>query len=83
MDIKDKLLQLIHPIAPEADLTSMDMGSNLREELDIDSVDWLNFVVSIDETFGVDIPESDYDQLTSLDSIIQYVSRSKGITRSG
>lgn len=74
MDTQAKLLKLLQPIAPEADMQSLSSDDNLREELDIDSVDWLNFIVSIDEEFGIDIPEADYDQLTTLDSIIRYLS---------
>lgn len=74
MDTQAKLRQLLRPIAPEIDMQSVNSDDNLREELDIDSVDWLNFIVSIDEEFGIDIPESDYDQLTTLNSIIRYLS---------
>lgn len=83
MEIREQILQLIRPIAPETDVQSLDTTNNLREELDIDSVDWLNLIVSIDETFGIDIPESDYEQLTSLDSIIRYVSRRKDVAKPG
>jgi len=83
MDIKNKVLQLIHPIAPEVDTQSLNGDDNLREELDIDSVDWLNLIVSIDEEFGIDIPESDYDQLTSLDSIVHYISERKDVPDPG
>jgi len=83
MDIKKKVLKLIHPIAPEVETQSLNGDDNLREELDIDSVDWLNLIVSIDEEFGIDIPESDYDQLTSLDSIVHYISERKDVPDPG
>ncbi len=74
MDTQAKLRQLLRLIAPEVDMQAVNSEDNLREELDIDSVDWLNFIVSIDEEFGIDIPEADYDQLTTLDSITHYLS---------
>ncbi|MEK6481835.1 phosphopantetheine-binding protein [Catalinimonas sp. 4WD22] len=75
--MKEKILQLLKKTAPEADLSSLDPKANLREELDIDSIDWLNLIVAIDEELGIDIPESDYDQLSSLDDLLQYLSRVK------
>jgi len=83
MDTQAKLRQLLRPIAPEVDMESVNSKDNLREELDIDSVDWLNFIVSIDEEFGIDIPEADYEQLTTLDSITRYVSNRKSTAKSG
>ncbi|MEO0332071.1 MAG: acyl carrier protein, partial [Bacteroidota bacterium] len=77
------LRQLLRPIAPEIDMQSVNSDDNLRGELDIDSVDWLNFIVSIDEEFGIDIPEADYDKLTTLDSITQYLSTHQNTAKPG
>ncbi|WPP49825.1 acyl carrier protein [Catalinimonas niigatensis] len=75
--MKEIILRLLKKTAPEADLKQLDSQANLREELDIDSIDWLNLIVAIDEELGIDIPESDYDQLTTLDDMIHYLSRMK------
>jgi acyl carrier protein len=47
---------------------------NLRDQLDLDSMDALNFVIGLHEGFGVDIPESDYAKLTTLDGIVAYLA---------
>ncbi|MDF9797857.1 acyl carrier protein [Catalinimonas alkaloidigena] len=75
--MKERILQLLKKTAPEVNLSELDPKAKLREELDIDSIDWLNLIVSIDEELGIDIPESDYDQLTTLDEMIHYLSRIK------
>jgi acyl carrier protein len=46
----------------------------LREQVDLDSMDWLNVIVGFHERFGVDIPEADYDKLTTLDAIVAYLA---------
>ncbi|TVP45946.1 MAG: acyl carrier protein [Gemmatimonadales bacterium] len=61
-------------IAPEVDLESIDPSANLREEADLDSVDALNLIVLLDENLGVEIPESDYDQITTLADMRRYLT---------
>jgi acyl carrier protein len=46
---------------------------SLRDQLDIDSMDFLNFVIGIDEATGLDIPERDYPQLATLDGCVEYL----------
>lgn len=60
-------------IAPEVDLDTIDPTAELREEADLDSVDALNLIVLLDEKLGVDIPESDYDRITTLEEMISYL----------
>lgn len=61
-------------IAPEADLDELPAGENLREELDIDSYDFLNFLIGLNDRLGVDIPEEDYEQLVTLEDIVRYLA---------
>lgn len=61
-------------IAPEADLDELPPEENLREEIDIDSYDFLNFLIGLNEELGVDIPEEDYELLISLDDIVRYLA---------
>ena len=56
----DVVLATLAQVVPEADLASLGPDAELRVEFDIDSMDFLNFVVGIDERTGVDIPERDY-----------------------
>ena len=52
--------------------------ANLRDTLDLDSVDFLNFVVGLHAALGVDIPEADYDKLASLDACVAYLAAQRG-----
>lgn len=72
-EIRETLLRLLAEMAPEADLASLDPAARIRDQIDIDSMDALNFLIGIDAALGVDIPESDYPRLSTLDAIIAYV----------
>jgi acyl carrier protein len=61
-------------IAPEIDPGSIAAGVDLREQLDIDSMDFLNFVTALHDRLGVEIPESDYARLATLDGAVAYLS---------
>lgn len=65
---------MIHEIAPEIDLEEVDREANLQDELDLDSVDFLNLIEMIYERTGLDIPESEYDKLSSINSAIAYLA---------
>lgn len=71
--IRDTLIQLLGSIAPEADFEALDANANLTETLDIDSFDFLNFLISLEGAMGVTVPEADYGRLVSLNDIVQYV----------
>jgi acyl carrier protein len=61
-------------IAPEVELADVDPTEDLREEIDLDSLDFLNLVEGIKERTGVDVPEDDYPQVRSLDGLVTYVA---------
>jgi acyl carrier protein len=63
-------------IAPEADLDTLGPNEPVRDALDIDSFDFLNFLIGLHEELGVEIPESDYGQLTTLAKMIGYLKES-------
>ena len=71
--IKDLVLRAIGEIAPEAELDDIDPDEELREQLDIDSMDFLNIVTVIHEETGIDIPEADYPKMASLNQCIGYL----------
>lgn len=73
-EIRETVLRVLRRIAPEADPAAISSGKNLREQLDIDSMDFLNFLVGVHEALGVDIPETEYPRLSSLDSIVAYLA---------
>ena len=70
--IKPLIRDILGGIAPEADLDAVSGDEDLREALDLDSMDFLNFVVALHERTGIDIPEADYPQLRTLDGAIAY-----------
>ena len=60
--------------APEADLASLKPDVYLREQLDLDSMDILNFVVGLHAALGVEIPEADYPRFATLDGGVEYLA---------
>lgn len=72
-EIRSAIAQSLRRVAPEADLDAVGAGEDLRESLDIDSFDFLNFLVALHEKLGVDIPESDYGKVRSLEALTAYL----------
>ena len=72
-EIKKIIETGLSQIAPEADFEELSPTENIREELDIDSFDFLNFLIGLDDKLGVEIPESDYEKLISMNDLIGYL----------
>jgi acyl carrier protein len=72
-DILEVLLEELGKIAPEIDLNSVDPTADLREALDIDSMDFLNFVTALHHRYDIELPEIDYPKLRTLDSAADYI----------
>jgi acyl carrier protein len=73
LDISAVLREELGNIAPEIDMNSVDPSADLREALDIDSMDFLNFITAIHHRLGVNIPEIDYPKLMTLDGAVSYL----------
>jgi acyl carrier protein len=73
-DLRTTVLRVLGDIAPEADLTSLKPDVAFREQLDLDSMDMLNFVVALHDALGIDIPEVDYPRLATLDGSVEYLA---------
>jgi acyl carrier protein len=73
-DIRRALIEALASVAPEGDYDRLKPDRPLREQLDIDSYDFLNVVVRLHEQLGVDIPEADYQRLATLDSAVAYLA---------
>jgi len=71
--IREMVLRLLGAIAPEDDLSTIDPGASLRDQLDIDSVDFLNFVIAIHSESGVEIPEADLPKLSTVNGCVAYL----------
>jgi len=73
-EIRLGVIAAIQAIAPEVDAGALDPARRLRDQVDLDSMDWLNVIVGFHERFGIEIPEADYAQLATLDAIVSYLS---------
>jgi acyl carrier protein len=73
-DIRKVLQEELNNIAPEIDLAGVDPAADLREALDIDSMDFMNLVAALHQRLGVDIPEIDYPKLFTLDGAAAYLA---------
>ena len=74
-EIRKTIIAGLSLIAPEADFDELLPTENIREELDIDSFDFLNFLIGLNDELGVDIPEDDYEKLVSMTDLIIYLSQ--------
>ena len=73
-EIKAAILEGLAKIAPESDPAEISPNENIRRALDIDSFDFLNFLIGLHEKLGVDIPEADYGKLNTLGEIVAYLA---------
>jgi acyl carrier protein len=73
-EIKAAVLRMLGQVAPEADLGALKPNLRLRDQLDIDSMDLLNFVIGLHKEFKVNIPEADYPKLATLDGCVEYLA---------
>ena len=71
-DIHKALLAGLGEIAPEVDLDRLDAERPLRQQVDLDSADWLNFLVAVHDRLGVDIPDADAGRLRTLEQLTGY-----------
>lgn len=73
-DIRAAVLEELGNIAPEIDLRTVAPSADVREALDIDSMDFLNFVTAIHHRLGIDVPETDYPKLVTIDGAVKYLA---------
>ena len=71
--VKDVLRRVVGEVAPEANLDAIAPDEPIREQLDLDSLDFLNVVIGIHEATGIDVPEIDYPRLATLDGCVAYL----------
>ena len=74
------VLGILRKIAPEIEPEAIDRARPLRHQVDLDSMDWLNFLVALHERLSVSIPETDYAQLVTLDNVLDYLLARLGPT---
>jgi acyl carrier protein len=73
-DILAITLTTLQSIAPEIEPDALRGNRPLRQQVDFDSMDWLNFLLGLNKKFGVEIPEADYAKLVTLDDVVTYVN---------
>jgi acyl carrier protein len=74
-EMRAVVLAELKRIAPELEESELKADRPLREQVDLDSMDWLNFLLALNERFKVEIPESDYKKLGTLDEVAAYLAR--------
>jgi acyl carrier protein len=73
--IEAMVLRALGSIAPEADLSRIKPDVPLRDQLDVDSMDFLNFVIGLHKELNVEIPEADYPKLATLNGCVDYLKK--------
>lgn len=66
----------LHKIAPDIEFDMVDIEEDLREEFDLDSMDFLHLVTALGKRFGIPIPESDYSRMSSITALCGYLDES-------
>ena len=72
-ELRAAVLGALARIAPEVDPATLRGDASLREQADLDSMDFLNLVIGLSESLGVDVPEVDYPKLATLDGCVAYL----------
>ena len=73
-EIRDAVLAALYSIAPDAEGEPLDAKRSFRDQLDIDSMDFLNFLVALRDAVGVEVPEADYAQVATLEGCVNYLA---------
>jgi len=81
LNIRTVVEEELNNIAPEVVIGTIDPAADLREALDIDSMDFLNFVTAIHHRLCIDIPELDYPKFTTLDGAVEYLKEKLGFKK--
>ena len=74
-EIKQIILDIIATVAPDADLSNLEHGVRLRDQLDMDSMDFLDIVMELRKRHKVEVPKEDYPELATLDGCVSYLER--------
>ena len=79
-EIRRTVVEALRRVAPEISPASIDARTNFRDQLDLDSMDFLNFVLAVHDRLGIEIPEADYPCLSTLDGAVTYLAGRLGHT---
>jgi acyl carrier protein len=73
-DIRRVILNILERIAPDEDLSNLDDARPFREQMELDSMDFLDIVMELRKQYRIQIPEADYPQLGTMDSTVAYLT---------
>jgi acyl carrier protein len=76
--LKATAFEILCAIAPEVEPGDIEPTQPLRNQVDLDSMDWLNFLIGLHQRLGVNIPEADYAKLVTLDNVLDYLQAKLG-----
>ena len=71
--LRQKMIEIIAEIAVDEDLSNLDDNIRLRDQLDLDSMDFLDIVMELKKRYKIEVPQEDYPQLATLKSCIEYL----------
>lgn len=72
-ELRQTVLGVLQEVAPEADLSRLTPDAPIRDQLDVDSIDFMRFLIGINEKLHVDVPEADYPKVATLNGLLQYL----------
>ena len=72
-EIREVVREALGNVAPEVDVGALDPAKDLRDQIDIDSVDFLNFVIGLHKQLNIEIPDADVAKLTTLNGCVNYL----------
>ena len=72
-DIANAIIDIIKDIVPDEDCSNIDPAVALRDQLELDSMDFLDIVMELRKLYGVEVPEAEYGELATLDSCVAYL----------
>jgi acyl carrier protein len=73
-EIREEVIDILHEIAPDEDLSDLKDDVAFREQLELDSMDFLDIVMELRKRHRIQIPEEDYNRLASMDSTVEYLT---------
>jgi acyl carrier protein len=72
-ELRQTVLGVLKEIAPEADLSRLAPDAPIRDQLDVDSIDFMRFLIALNEKLHVDVPEADYPKVASVNGLLGYL----------
>jgi acyl carrier protein len=77
-DIRQAVVKALTSVAPEIDPRTLGPDQPFRQEFELDSMDFLNFVIGLHRNLGVDVPEADYGKLMTVNGAVEYMASRLG-----